>query len=143
MSAVLSPERRREYQETFNLFDLNHDGRIDAHEMMASMKKLGQNPTEAEVRAIIAESDANGDGMIDFTEFCSKMAHTQVELRKAFNGYDKNHSGKISAAELRRGLLEGGQRMTLEEVKQIISDVDVDGDRLLSFDEFCELMKDD
>ena len=34
------------------------------------MQTLGQNPTEEEVKTMIAEADTDGTGDIDFKEFC-------------------------------------------------------------------------
>ncbi len=38
------------------------------------MRSLGQNPTEAELKDMIHEVDADGDGTIDFSEFLDLMA---------------------------------------------------------------------
>jgi calmodulin len=38
------------------------------------MRSLGQNPTEAELKDMIHEVDADGDGTIDFAEFLDLMA---------------------------------------------------------------------
>jgi calmodulin len=37
------------------------------------MKKLGQNPTEGEVREMISEVDVDNSGTIDFQEFLGLM----------------------------------------------------------------------
>lgn len=54
------------------------------------MRSLGQTPTEAELKEMIAEVDANKDGTIDFKEFLGLMSRqtkdrdSQEELREAF-----------------------------------------------------------
>ncbi len=45
----------------FELFDKDGDETITIHELGTVMRCLGQNPTEAELRAIIAEIDADGE----------------------------------------------------------------------------------
>ena len=37
------------------------------------MRSIGQNPTEDEILNHIVEYDINGDGTIDFDEFCEMM----------------------------------------------------------------------
>ena len=71
------------------------------------MRSLGQNPTEAELQDMINEVDADGNGTIDFPEFCTLMARkmkdtdSEEELKEAFRVFDKDGNGFISAAELR------------------------------------------
>ncbi len=49
-----------EIREVFMLFDRDGDETITINELGTCMRALGQNPTEAELRAIIAEIDADG-----------------------------------------------------------------------------------
>ena len=44
----------------FELFDQNGDTTITIAELGTCMRALGQNPTQAELAAIIAEIDADG-----------------------------------------------------------------------------------
>lgn len=49
-----------EMKAVFELFDLNGDMTITVKELGLVMRALGQHPTESELRAIIAEIDADG-----------------------------------------------------------------------------------
>jgi calmodulin len=49
-------------------------GSITTQELGTVMRSLGQNPTEAELKDMIHEVDADGDGTIDFSEFLDLMA---------------------------------------------------------------------
>ena len=72
------------------------------------MRSLGQNPTEAELKDMINEVDADGNGTIDFPEFLTMMARkmrdsdSEAEIKEAFKVFDKDGNGYISAAELRQ-----------------------------------------
>lgn len=71
------------------------------------MRSLGQNPTETELRDMVSEVDADGNGTIDFSEFLTMMSRKirdtdkDEEIREAFKVFDKDGSGTISAAELK------------------------------------------
>ena len=49
-----------ELKEVFLLFDKDGDETITVNELGTVMRAMGQYPTEAELRAIIAEIDADG-----------------------------------------------------------------------------------
>jgi len=51
---------------SFALFDQDGDGHITTSELTAVMKCLGQNPTDAEILAIIKEVDADGEKFLFF-----------------------------------------------------------------------------
>ncbi len=83
---------------------------------------MGQNPTEAELKQMISEVDADGNGLIDFAEFVTLLARKMnnsdkdAEIREAFNVFDKDGSGKISKDELRSIMKSLGEDLTDEEV---------------------------
>lgn len=87
------------------------------------MRNMGQNPTDAELRQMISEVDADGNGLIDFAEFVTLMARKMnnadkdAEIKEAFNVFDKDGSGKISSEELRCIMKSLGEDLTDEEVR--------------------------
>ena len=54
-------------KEVFNLFDAAGDNTITIAELGIAMRELGQNPTEKELAAIIAEIDADGRNRSPYT----------------------------------------------------------------------------
>ena len=101
---------------------------------------MGQNPTEAELQDMINEVDADGNGTIDFPEFLTMMArkirHSTFEeqLREAFRVIDSDGNGLISAAEVRHVMTNIGEKLTVEEVEEVIRKADFDGDGQLDFE---------
>merc|ERR1712048_1539796 len=93
----------------------------------------GQNPTEPELQDMINEVDADGNGTIDFPEFLSLQARkmkdtdTEEELIEAFKVFDRDGSGLISVAELRHVMSNLGEKITDEEMDEMIREVDIDG----------------
>ncbi|MGI5378352.1 EF-hand domain-containing protein [Streptomyces sp. CA-251387] len=66
------------------------------------------------------------------------MAHIDIEeARKQFERIDADGDGAITAAEFKTALAQEGDWNVTEAVAQaIINSRDLDGDKLLSFDEF-------
>ncbi|CAL9111391.1 unnamed protein product [Musa textilis] len=121
-------------------------GCITTKELGTVMRSLGQNPTEAELQDMINEVDADGNGTIDFPEFLNLMARkmkdtdSEEELKEAFRVFDKDQNGFISAAELRHVMTNLGEKLTDEEVDEMIREADVDGDGQINYEEFVKVM---
>ncbi|KAI4540854.1 hypothetical protein MG293_009895 [Ovis ammon polii] len=136
----LTEEQIAEFKEAFSLFDKDGDGTITTKELGTVMRSLGQNPTEAELQDMINEVDADGNGTIDFPEFLTMMARkmkdtdSEEEIREAFRVFDKDGNGYISAAELRHVMTNLGEKLTDEEVDEMIREADIDGDGQVNYE---------
>uniref|UniRef100_A0A1I8JD57 Calmodulin n=1 Tax=Macrostomum lignano TaxID=282301 RepID=A0A1I8JD57_9PLAT len=135
----LTEEQIAEFKEAFSLFDKDGDGTITTKELGTVMRSLGQNPTEAELQDMINEVDADGNGTIDFPEFLTMMARkmkdtdSEEEIREAWQRF-------ISAAELRHVMTNLGEKLTDEEVDEMIREADIDGDGQVNYEEFVTMM---
>ncbi|KAK1266654.1 Calmodulin-1/11/16 [Acorus gramineus] len=109
-------------------------GCITLEELATVIRSLGQNPTEEELQDMIREVDIDGNGTIEFGEFLNLMARkvketdAEEELKEAFKVFDKDQNGYISATELRHVMINLGEKLTDEEVDQMIREADMDGD---------------
>ncbi|KAI3711705.1 hypothetical protein L1987_70247 [Smallanthus sonchifolius] len=159
-----SRERKAELKSVFATFDKNRDGFITKQELSDSLKNIGISTSERDVVEMVQRVDVNGDGLIDFDEFCelfeSMMSGEEEvgekvdvgggnldledgDLRDAFNVFDGDKNGLISVEELglvldSMGFKEGKK---LEDCKMMISKVDIDGDGMINFHEFKNMMK--
>uniref|UniRef100_A0A5B7BIF3 Putative calmodulin-like protein 3 n=1 Tax=Davidia involucrata TaxID=16924 RepID=A0A5B7BIF3_DAVIN len=144
----------------FATFDKNNDGFITKKELRESLKNIGMLMTEREVEEMVEKVDSNGDGLIDLDEFCEMFESAlnrddkeavmsgeegdgEAELKEAFDVFDGNGDGLITVEELGMVLsslgLKEGKR--LESCKEMIRNVDMDGDGMVNFDEFKRMLK--
>ncbi|XP_040993059.1 calmodulin-7-like [Juglans microcarpa x Juglans regia] len=146
MADQLTDDQISELREAFSLFDKDGDGCITAKELGNVMRSLGQNPTEPELQEMINEADTDNNGTINFVEFLELMARVmkdaalEEELREAFRVFDKDQDGLISEAELRNVMTNLGEKLTKEEVDEMIREVDMDGNNQVDYEEFAKVM---
>jgi len=147
MTDQLSEEQIAEFKEAFSLFDKDGDGTINTEELGNTMRSLGQNPTEAELQDMVDEIDADGNGAIDFPEFLTMMAHKSndsdcgEEMKQVFGVFDKDGDGCINHAELKCVMESLGERLTDEEVDEMLREADDNGDGQINYDEFMRMMQ--
>ena len=71
---------------------------------------------------------------LPYPEFLTMMARkmkdtdSEEEIREAFKVFDRDNNGFISAAELRHVMTSIGEKLTDDEVDEMIREADQDGD---------------
>ena len=140
---VPPPDRMQQITEGFILFDRNGDELITVEELEQVMYSFGDEPTEEEVRTMIEANDTSGDGAIDFPEFVSMMhqeAPSHQDVRAAFVTFDRDNDEYIDQEELTQAMANIGEDLNEDEVLAMIEEVDDNGDRLVDYPEFVEIM---
>ncbi|XP_027353283.1 calmodulin-2/4-like isoform X2 [Abrus precatorius] len=158
MKEALREEQIGEFLEAFCLFDKDGDGKyvsnyiqsskgcITIEELGTAIRSLDENPTVEELQIMMSEVDTDGSGTIEFGEFLNlmarKMKETEAEedLKEAFRVFDKDEDGYISPSELRCVMITIGERVTGEELEQMVKEADLDGDGLIDYEEFVRMM---
>ncbi|XP_072033634.1 neo-calmodulin-like [Amphiura filiformis] len=137
----ISEDQMSECKEAFALYDTDGDGNLMVDEVGVVLRSLGKTPTEAELRDM-----TRGRGKIDFSEFCNLFANSvadtesEEEIRDAFRVFDKDGNGLISAAELRHVMTNLGEKLTEEEVDEMIREADISGDGQVNYEEFVRMI---
>ena len=106
------------------------------------------DPEQAEIEAkkIMQKLDFNKNGSIDYSEFLiahldsSKFINDE-RLKEVFDLFDIDHSGTITADEIKKVLGHGGVGDIDDlEWEKIIDEVDSDGNGEISLDEFKHMI---
>ncbi|KAM3335960.1 hypothetical protein ACQJBY_030111 [Aegilops geniculata] len=143
-----------ELRAMFLSLDRDADGRISASELRGCMRAtLGEDVRAEEAEALVASVDADGDGLLceaEFLELAQQAAWADAEdedneqrtraLREAFRMYEMEGQGCITPASLGRMLGRLGTERGAGECRAMICRFDLDGDGVLSFDEFKIMM---
>jgi len=146
MADQYSEEQIAEFKEAFSLFDKDGDGTIDSEELGTVLRSLGNQPTDEEVEDMIREADKDGNGTIDFAEFIEMMPtqerdeNAEEEMLEAFRVFDTDGNGSITADELRQIFNNLGEKLTDEEISDMIEEADTDGDGEINYQEFVTMM---
>ncbi|XP_060577951.1 calmodulin-alpha-like [Ruditapes philippinarum] len=146
MADKLTEQEIAEFKEAFHLFDKDGSGTISTKELGIAMNSLGKTTTEAELQQIIAQVDVDGNGEIDFDEYLTMMANMMSykgsadQIREAFKVFDKEQKGYLTCDELRHIMTNLGERLEDEEVDEMLSIVDADGNGLIDYEEFTQML---
>ncbi|CAG0881568.1 unnamed protein product [Cyprideis torosa] len=141
MVAGYSEDQLADFQEAFQLFDKKGDGKIYVNQIGDALRALGQNPTEAEVKKLTTQ--LRSDERIGFEVFLpilqsiskNRRSETAEDFIEGLRHFDKDGNGYISSAELRHLLTTLGEKLTDEEVEQVLVGHE-DGQGNVNYEEF-------
>jgi len=146
MGDILTEENIGIYKDTFDSYDSDSDGSVNTKEVGQILRALGQNPSEAELVELVNYVDKDGTGMLDFPEFLDMMrkstddANAEEEMQEAFRVFDRDGNGFVTEKELRLIMMNLGEKLLDEEIDEMITCADVDGDGQINYEEFINLM---
>ena len=67
--------------------------------------------------------------------------HSKEKIKKIFQYFDLENTGKITARHLKKIAQEIGENLSDEELKEIMEEADRDGDGYIGFEDFYRIMK--
>merc|ERR1711904_308723 len=111
-----------------------------------AMKALGREPKPGEIEKMIADVDDDGGGEIGFDEFLKMMTHKilnkdpKEDMLKAFRLVDDDQTGFVTFKNLKRVAKESNQTLTDDELQEMLTDADKDGDGQLNEKEWLAMM---
>lgn len=131
-----------ELRSAFEAFDLNGDNYISPDEFVKVFKEVGIETPLVQIKAMIRVIDKDGNGLVDFNEFCDMMTTQAIDpMRAAFSAFDLNGDGVLTAEEIYQVMTELGENISLNDAKDMVAAADANGDGKINFDEFIVIMK--
>lgn len=141
----LTEDQQKRLIKSFRHFDRDGSGYISTKELSNMMQLMGHNPTRGDIMDILDDIDIDKNGTVDFKEFAQAWWITErihmerdaeTELRMAFDIFDKDGDDLLDIDELSKILMQVGDPMTQEEVRELFTEADTNGDGTIAFSEF-------
>lgn len=149
-NSMMSKATEERLMQTFKQFDKNNDGILTVDELREGFRDfMGENIIfEDELQQIIKNIDFNNNGQIEYSEFVSaasnlKQLLTEKNLKQAFDLFDLDMNGEITPRELKHILgakNDDGAALMDEEWERLINEFDSNGDGMINFSEFKDMM---
>ncbi|KAM7526323.1 hypothetical protein LguiA_016225 [Lonicera macranthoides] len=132
-------------RRVFTHFDEDGDGKISAAELESCVRTVGGEITPEEAELAVRSSDSDGDGKLGLEDFAKLMEASgeeerNYELKEAFGMYAMEGSERITPMSLKRMLSRLGESTSIDNCKAMIRQFDLNGDGVLTFDEFSIMM---
>jgi len=131
-------------RDIFSLYDDRGDDHIPKHYLGEAVRALGLNPTEAEISLLL--NDLNRVDRLSMQQFqviferLSRQKDSVAPADEFVDGlrvFDKDGNGLIPATELRHLLTTLGERLTDEEVEQLIYEFE-DKQGMIVYEDFIK-----
>ncbi|WZZ75197.1 probable calcium-binding protein CML41 isoform X1 [Brassica napus] len=138
-----------ELRRVFSHFDVNSDGKISAFELRDYFGSVGEYITHEAAQEAINEVDTDADGSLGFEDFVGLMTRRDLdgngdgggELKTAFEMFEvEKGSGCITPKGLQNMLTKLGESRTYGECEAMINYYDIDGNGVLDYHEFRQMM---
>jgi calcium-dependent protein kinase len=148
IAGQLNEDQIKQLRDVFMALDENGDGLLTSNEMKEGLQKAGLKEIPPDLQQIMEDVDADGSGVIDYTEFLAATLDRRMYVQEdvcwaAFRVFDRNGDGQISEEELKAVLNDGDVESVAgaKAIAEMMKKVDTDGDNMISFEEFMEMMR--
>lgn len=120
--------REMHLEKGFKDADANNDGRLSLHEFEVLLKRQGKFPSESELKSM-ADKVKAADGVVTIQSYIQYMMSAEPD---EFAKIDSDSDGLISVKEMQAYFKNLGDDYTVEEIAEMISGLDTDGDGKLN-----------
>uniref|UniRef100_A0A8R1HZG4 EF-hand domain-containing protein n=1 Tax=Caenorhabditis japonica TaxID=281687 RepID=A0A8R1HZG4_CAEJA len=127
MTEFFSQKQIDEIRECFNFYS-TRGVLISAAQLRCALRSLGYSPTAAKTQEYYKKQNKKSIEFSTFLEICKDEQNSPdplTEIIKALNGLDRNKARAMPSRELAAILSQVGERMSPEEIKHLLSKVEV------------------
>ncbi|KAH8277061.1 calmodulin [Drosophila bipectinata] len=142
----LSDEQLKDLETAFSLFDHENNQVILMKELRPLMRSVAYHPTDLELQDITNEIDPEGLGELHLSDFLYVMSEKYAnmtpedEIIAAFRVFDMEGTGFIAESEFRHIMTNLGEKLTEDEIEEIIRDADSNIEGNIDYVRFVNMM---
>lgn len=146
----LTNEDTSYYSEVFYMFDSDKSGAIDMKELSAAVRSTGMEPSDAQLRVMMAGVSGTDKEEVSLQEFLRMVAiiktqntshkEKQLELEEAFGFMDLDGNGVITASDMFKVLENIGERIPADQIYEMLEYGDTDFDGKVTLADFIKIM---
>lgn len=142
MAQTLESDELRDLRSLFDEADQDKDGFLEADEVRAIISSAGYDMGGMQLARLLEEVDTNKEGKVNLNEFMAagmqrSLYLKEENMRKTFEWLDVDGTGLIKKQELQNALGCGDK-----EVEEMMKEADTNGDGMIEWSEFKEVMSD-
>ncbi|CAF2065320.1 unnamed protein product [Brassica oleracea var. botrytis] len=136
-------EKKTELKEAFRMYIAEGEECITPRSLKMMLKKLDNKRR----RELVIMKNTQRQLSSSFMKLCERLSsdingeNKNKDLAAVFAYMDANRDGRISAEELKKSFKTLGEQLSDEEAETAVKLSDIDGDGMLDFEEFAQLLK--
>ena len=144
IASRLGDNEINDLKQIFTAFDTDKDGQISMKELKQGLLELNSfHSCEQDIENLFKSIDVDNNFRIDYTEFLAATISEKTYLQKdrlfeAFCMLDKDNNGHITKEELMEVLRT--EKNQEKEIENYIKQADKNGDGIIDYIEFLQLM---
>ena len=139
----ITEEQKKEIKDAFSTFE---ESGIFPDELKSAMQTLGFDANNPEVQKIL-DKLATKKGPLKFEEFMDVMIEKNIdknpeeEIKKAFKVLCEDGTDKITLKSLSKICADLGEKISEEELQEMINEADKDQDEEVGEEDFIRIMQ--
>ena len=127
----LPSEQHKLLRKVFDYVDSDKDGEITPEELKAVVERFGMRMPASQLDMYLAEFDANGDGLINVTEFCNLMSKLHGRLGITTNPVMVAKDLQLTVRKLEQ-LVSGNAARTAQALDALVLEAKLDAPSAVS-----------
>ena len=144
----LQEERRKLMKDVLDLYDPNNEGFVKSKDIAKILRAMGRILEDDDEQNFLQAADPENTGEISKDNFLAtveamfSLPKEEVnDLLEAFKVFDINNTGKISAKDFKKVLVNIGQEFNEEEADDILKYIQVDREGKINIKDFINIWK--